>query len=82
MDIEKIFEKYYLNSEDTEIVIFKLKEIGLSQMQSVMVLIDKLKIPLKDADSLVINSKAWNNNYNNITDFRDDFFDFLEDNYK
>lgn len=81
MSIEEIFEKYYSSIDEIEIVIFNLKEIGLSQMQSTKALMEKLNISLKKADELVVNSKTWAENRNAIMDFRNDFFDFLDDKY-
>ncbi len=76
--INKIFEDYYSNIMDIETVIFSLKDIGLSQMQTTKILIEKLNISLKDADNLVVKSRAWEDKLDDTLSLRSSMFDFLE----
>lgn len=73
--INEIFNNYYKNIDDIELIILKLKEHGLSQMQSTKILISKLEFSLKEADNLIVSSKAWSDNYNSLLEFRKGFFD-------
>jgi hypothetical protein len=75
----EIFDNHYTSMDDIEIVILKLKEIGLSQMETTKALIDKLKISLKEADGFVVNSKAWRDNYDSLVEFRNRLFDSADE---
>jgi hypothetical protein len=69
--INEVFDRYYNNIDDIEVIILKLKDLGLSQMESTKILIFKLNFSLKEADNFVINSKAWSDNYNSLIKFRE-----------
>jgi hypothetical protein len=48
-------------------------------MQSVKALIAHVKLPLKEADALVLHSKAWAAEYDSTIQLRNDIFDALEE---
>ena len=78
-NINIIINKYLTEKVEIELVIQSLKEFGLSQFQTTKVLVFHLKFSLKDADYLVINSKAWSKEYKEIIEFRKSLFDSIEE---
>jgi hypothetical protein len=58
-DLKKTFDSLYSDQMDKEELITKLKNAGFSQSQTTMLLSKELKIKFFEADSLVLNSKAW-----------------------
>lgn len=76
---EDIFEYCYNGSPDNlELALLKMKEGGATQMQSAVVLIEKLKLSIKDADYLIVHSNAWKENKDNLINGRNEFGDFLD----
>jgi hypothetical protein len=78
LDFENIFDTEYKDGEDVNRTIAVLKRSGAKQMETVMLLVKKLKISLADADSLVVNSEAWKENKDAVEKFRNDFDDYLK----
>ncbi|SEW52799.1 hypothetical protein [Chitinophaga arvensicola] len=78
LDFENIFDTEYKDGEDMNRTIAVLKRSGATQMETVMLLVRKLKISLADADSLVVNSEAWKENKDAVEKFRNDFGDYLK----
>ncbi|MVT12601.1 hypothetical protein [Chitinophaga tropicalis] len=77
--IEDIFDAVYDGSQSSlDATLVKMKEAGASQMQSTVVLIKKLKLSIAEADHLIINSKAWEENRDNVIRLRNEFGDFLD----
>lgn len=56
------FKSSYIegNNESLQKVLIELKEKGCSQMQSVVILINEANFSLKEANSIILNSIAWN----------------------
>lgn len=77
LDFENIFDAIYKESGDINKVISSLKENGAGQMETVMLLIRKLKITLVEADSLVVNSESWIEQKGAVEKLRNDFGDFM-----
>ena len=48
------------NNDSLQKALIALKEKGCSQMQSVILLINEGKFSWKDANSIILNSIAWN----------------------
>lgn len=82
LEINEIFAKYYKSIDDIELVIFKLREIGLSQMETTKALKFKLDLSVKEADSFVVNSKTWQDKYDNLMKFRENVADVIEAYYE
>ena len=74
-ELKKIFDLYYEESNDLEVVIQKLKDYGASQMECTRTLVLELKMSLPKADNIVVNSKAWSENKNDVIEFRNNLFD-------
>ena len=54
-------ENYHsTDSNSIEHVLLGLKIRGYSQMQSIFLLIEQLKLSFIDANRIILNSKAWN----------------------
>lgn len=73
--IEEVFKNYHLKKNDIEIVISELRRNNLSQMKSTLILMDKLKISLQEADSYIVNSKTWSDRLENLIKLRENIFD-------
>lgn len=76
VNTEKAFNQYSIDN-DMDALLQDLKELGLSQMECTKELITNLKLPLKDADNLVVNSIAWRDNFDEVKKLRESFFDML-----
>ena len=48
------------NNESFQKVLIELKERGCSQMQSIAILTNEADFSMKEANSIVLNSIAWN----------------------
>ncbi len=61
MNYQEIFTSVYKEGgyQNLEEAINKMKEAGASQIDCVRTLVVELKLPLKDADTLVLHSSAW-----------------------
>jgi len=58
-NIEQIFlDKYRGNEESLQEVLLLLKGTGCTQLETVRLLIHELDLSLKEADNIVLNSKA------------------------
>lgn len=80
----EIFEKFSCNKKNIEEVLSELKNEGASQMQCTRLLMINLKLNLTDADNIVVNSKAWEDQFNEVKKLRESFFniDFEEEDGK
>jgi hypothetical protein len=56
------FDNYYVGNDpkSLEVVLFKLREKGYSQMQSAFLLMEKLHLAFIEANLIVMKSLAWN----------------------
>jgi len=78
-NLKEIFWSIYKEKyQDIEAVIVQLRELGMDQFEIVRLLISELKMSLKEADALVVNSKAWKDFKKSTEDFREQFGDTLE----
>lgn len=61
-EMKNIFNQTYIkeNPESLEVALQSLKNKGYSQMQSIFLLIEILKLSFVDANRIILNSKAWN----------------------
>jgi hypothetical protein len=59
-EMRSYFKQNYKDGQSLENVLIELKERGYSQMQSVFLLIEQLKLSFVEANRIVLNSKAWN----------------------
>jgi hypothetical protein len=76
---KKIFNEYYRGQfEELDNAFKVLKENGASMADCVKVLIFELKLPLKIADELVVNSKTWGNSKADVIELRKNFHLFLK----
>lgn len=75
----ELFRSVYTGSyESLQQAITLLKLSGFSQGQSVMCIVKELKISLKQADEIILDSDAWAQNKEANLKFRDDLYDFLK----
>ncbi len=65
-------------NEDIELIIHDLKEKGLSQFECFKYLTQELNFSMSEADIIVINSRAWIENKENIENFRNSFFELID----
>jgi hypothetical protein len=79
MKIENLFLEEYSRQNSIEDGLKTLKENGVSQLESLQVLIKVLKLSLKEADSIILNSITWKEQKEDIEKFRDGFGKFLND---
>lgn len=79
--LKAIFNKYYTNKENIEIVIQKLRDGGASQMECTKTLKRELGTPLREADEIVVNSKTWADIKNSVEKLRDDMFSAIQKAY-
>lgn len=76
---ESIFQDTYMKDlNNIEECLNNLKLSGASQMDCVKTLIWGLKIPLKEADRIVLESQTWVQNRDTVQSFRDDFVSHIE----
>jgi len=74
-----IFEEYYSNdTKNIEKSLKILRDNDATQMQSVKILIKSLKVSLKEADSIVRNSKVWVDRKEDTDKIRNGFWDALK----
>ena len=74
-ELKIIFNKHYTDDSSLELVIQKLKDAGASQMECTRTLVFELKISLSKADEIVVNSKAWAENWDVVNKLRNEFID-------
>ena len=72
----EIFRGTY-NGDNIEETIAILKNAGITQIDTVKVLMDELSISIRDADDLVLNAIAWKENKATTEGFRNTFADML-----
>lgn len=75
---KKIVGSLSADKEDIERVIGELREAGANQIDTIKLLMKKLGIRLAEADSLVLDSKAWNDQRESTLELRNCFWDVLE----
>lgn len=76
---QNIFIAFYKESENNlEKVIQILKDEGATQVISILVLKSALGLSLKEADNLILNSKAWEESREFTINLREEFADALE----
>lgn len=77
--MEVVFEAARIGSPfDIDVVLFKMREAGFSQMEATALLIRKLKLSIFAADQLVVSSKTWEDKKESVMQLRDAFGDALE----
>ncbi len=61
MDYTAIFKQTYndLLPDSLETALIAMKIAGASQIDSIRVVMSELKITLREADALILNSKTW-----------------------
>ena len=77
---EEIFDSVYDGSQSNlEATLSVIKNAGATQMESVMLLIKKLKMTLEEADSVVVNSNAWEESKEDVFRLRNEFGEYLDE---
>jgi hypothetical protein len=74
-ELSSLFNKYYAGEKSIEFVLQKLRGFGASQMECTKTLVFELKISLSEADTIVVNSKAWMDVRDHVIRFRDNMFE-------
>ncbi len=87
MDYNKLFLSLFNRDkpESIEAAIKLIKDAGALQIDSIKVLIAELKISLKEADALILNSVAWIQEWEKTERLREDIenvFDKLKEDEK
>lgn len=60
-EIIQVFKEHYVNApESLQDVLILLRKMGVSQIESIRIIIQELDLNLKDANEIVSSSKAWN----------------------
>ncbi|MGF6848144.1 hypothetical protein QFZ51_003379 [Chitinophaga sp. W3I9] len=60
-EIRKVFKEHYINTpESLEEVLIALRKMGISQIESIKIIMHELDLKLQEANELVSGSKAWN----------------------
>jgi hypothetical protein len=77
-NVDEMFEKEFKGIKDIEHILFLLREEGLTQIQSIAFLKKKTDLSLKEIDTIVLNSKTWNDAKNKNIEFRNSIWDKLE----
>lgn len=81
-EMRAIFKSNYNGTvESVQIILMDLKEKGFTQMQSLRLIMDEMKLSLSDADNIVMNSSAWKSEKEGNEILRDNFLraQFLSD---
>ena len=77
---ENIFDSIYDGSQNSlDAVLTAVKDAGATQMESAMILIKKLKMSLKEADFVIINSSAWQESKEDVSKLRNEFGEYLDE---
>lgn len=77
--LQQLFEENYCNdSKNMEKALKALRDNDVTQMQSIKILISSLKLSLKEADSIVRNSKFWLDRKEDTDKVRNGFWDALK----
>lgn len=76
--IDKIFKTIYKGDEDSlQKSLLILKKEGFTQVDVVKLLIHEFNLTLKEADKIVFNSKAWEEERDATLNIRNDLGDEL-----
>jgi NifB/MoaA-like Fe-S oxidoreductase len=60
-EMKFFFRNNYNNDEESlQKTLVDLKQMGYSQMQSLFLLIEEVGISFKEANQIILDSKAWN----------------------
>jgi hypothetical protein len=79
---QSIFQNTYLkNSNNIDECLSKLKSSGASQIDCVKILIWGLKISLKEADAIVLQSTTWEQSKEATESFRNNFISYIENSH-
>ena len=78
LEIKEIFDSVYNQGIDIERLISLLKEKGVSQAETTMLLCKEMGIKFFDADRIVLYSKAWKDVKEINIQARNEFIDYLE----
>ena len=81
MDYSTLFKEVYHNGDEMslEYAIQKIKDNGAAQIDCVKIVKQELGLTIAEADSLILNSKAWQQERKDIKDFRDHYGSILEE---
>jgi hypothetical protein len=81
MDYIAIFKQTYNNllPDSLETALMAMKTAGASQIDSIRVVTSELKITLREADALILNSKTWENEKELTLKLRNDIADLWND---
>jgi hypothetical protein len=81
MDYIAIFKQTYNNllPDSLETALMAMKIAGASQIDSIRVVMSELKITLREADALILNSKTWENEKELTLKLRNDIADLWND---
>lgn len=79
-DLEKIFNKKFISTDDMEELISSLQSAGANIQDTVMLIKNKTALTLQEADTIVVNSNTWSAEKEQVLRFRDMFWDILDDN--
>jgi hypothetical protein len=75
---EEVFRTNYKGDKvSLEECLRELKNIGCTQVQAVKLLINELEVNLREADQIVLNSKAWEQEKKSTINIRNNFEDGL-----
>jgi hypothetical protein len=73
-DLEQtVNEIYDGTNESLQTLLIELRKIGLTQMESLKLFMYKLNLSLREADDIILNSKAWEDRKADTLKLRDDF---------
>ena len=79
-NFRKILEENYKGDEESlQTSLIELKNMGCTQVTSVKLLMNKLSISLEEADKIVLNSKAWENEKDTTLKLRNTFEEGLSE---
>lgn len=74
----RIWQDTYCKTEvSLQKTLIKLKESGCTQIDTIKLLIDKLKLTLSEADIIVLNSEAWAKEKDETLKIRKEFDDII-----
>ena len=73
--VENLAANPHAQSGDVEAALRALREDGYSQIDSVKALRHAMKLTLREADDLVLNSEAWRDHRERTMRLREIFFD-------
>ncbi|MVM36129.1 hypothetical protein GO755_39320 [Spirosoma sp. HMF4905] len=79
MDSKATFSNAFGPQKDIEAGLLSLKNIGLSQADSIKLLIQVLNISLSEADKIVLNSATWKDYKNDTISLREAIYETWKD---